>query len=337
MKERIIWIDMVKGVALLLVMLSHFGGMDYPWLFTALFCGYMAPFYILPGYVNRPSTSLRSAISSKAKRLLIPYAFYGIVGIATCWCINRNISVTDALVGLCYGRWSMRSLYAADNVLMLGSCPPIGPLWFLPSLFLSFVCLAVYDHFQKKTWAVGALVCTAILSTYKPFLLPWSLDTVPVTTLLLILGREMASRIAPTQKVRPLHLALAIVVSATIYYALCYMNGFANLSVGHYGNRPRLSLIIYLALGISETALLCSLCMAWSKGRMAQALAYTGRHSLRLMCMHWVVFYIASALLPACPIPAIIAVALVATYVLDYIIEQIVGKGQASLPVCRYI
>lgn len=77
MSNRIIWLDAVKGVGILLVMLSHF--CHIPNVFTV---GYMPLFFVAAGLTYKPVTSYRETITKKGCRLLIPYIVYGLIGLA---------------------------------------------------------------------------------------------------------------------------------------------------------------------------------------------------------------------------------------------------------------
>lgn len=66
-ERRIAWIDMLKGIGILCVVLGHSTGDRYVYLF------HMPLFYILSGYMIKQPIKPSAYISKSTIRLLIPY------------------------------------------------------------------------------------------------------------------------------------------------------------------------------------------------------------------------------------------------------------------------
>ena len=91
------YIDAVKGFCILLVIISHAGGVPHTFFFTACF---MQTFFFIGGltYKDRHEETFGGFAVKKAKRLLIPYFAYAAILLLIDVLLNhRNIS--EFLIG----------------------------------------------------------------------------------------------------------------------------------------------------------------------------------------------------------------------------------------------
>lgn len=79
-KERILWIDTLKGLLLVFICLSHFGELpDYVTLLIKPTGSFWVPFFfIFSGFLFTPVSNLASYIKRKSKTLLLPYLFFSV-------------------------------------------------------------------------------------------------------------------------------------------------------------------------------------------------------------------------------------------------------------------
>ena len=75
--SRIVWLDALKGIGILLVIVSH-SNCQLPFVnfFTA---GYIQLFFIAAGFTYKSSFKPFGFVEKKAKRLLLPYFTYGLL------------------------------------------------------------------------------------------------------------------------------------------------------------------------------------------------------------------------------------------------------------------
>ena len=189
--KRLVWLDGLKGFLMILVIWSHSLAFNstYGFYFTT---GYMAVFYWISGYLfKNKGQSFKAFLMNKSKRLLIPYLLYGIVLtlFGTVYMILRGSSLNVIIcrwVGLLYGRYMLYPDNFLNNIFFLK--PFDSTLWFLLSLFLTYTLFFLLIKIKKVTIAIVMLVVIGYLFTYLPILLPWSLDTIPVTTVFMVGG-----------------------------------------------------------------------------------------------------------------------------------------------------
>ena len=88
-KSRIIWVDIARAVAMVLVFTGHLGASWFPQLeplLTAIYTFHMPLFFLLSGLFFKPTVNLLNLIIKRAKTLLIPYYLFGSSGV----CVGAN-------------------------------------------------------------------------------------------------------------------------------------------------------------------------------------------------------------------------------------------------------
>ncbi len=76
-KQRLVWLDALKGIGMLLIVLSH-SELDVPGK-NYLVSGFIPLFFIATGYTFSFRDSIKQIALKRSKRLLIPYFVYGIM------------------------------------------------------------------------------------------------------------------------------------------------------------------------------------------------------------------------------------------------------------------
>lgn len=275
---RLEWIDAIKGIGILLIMIVHMGAikMDLPYLVM----GYVAIFFVASGLTFNPNRSFQYGMKQKAHRLLTPYFFYMIliviiteivamiIGKETCW--------GTYLLGVIYSRHSIvLNPTDASEILMKGGT---APLWFLTALFVSYLLVYVWSALKRSKWILTAYLVLAFSFNALPILLPWSLDVAPLGALLIIAGYKL--------KLLFVHRwTLWFFIPVLLLYALLvHINGSANMSIRKYGDAGMLSIPLFFIVGMMECWLFAVLFQ--NSKFFTRILAYIGRQSLRLMCIH---------------------------------------------------
>lgn len=73
-RKRIEYIDSLKGVGIILVMMSHMINCSY---LTPLYGGFIPLFFVASGLTSSTIDITGNVLRKKAVRLLFPYFFYG--------------------------------------------------------------------------------------------------------------------------------------------------------------------------------------------------------------------------------------------------------------------
>lgn len=95
-KKRIDWLDMAKGYGMLAVIYAHLYNVG---LRSVLYIFHMPLFIFLSGYTYRVKDNWKTTVINKARRLLIPYIIFGILGgFVDALCNNEINSMTPITI-----------------------------------------------------------------------------------------------------------------------------------------------------------------------------------------------------------------------------------------------
>lgn len=174
-KDRISWIDICRGIAILFVMYAHMlPGDSYRYLFYAF---HMPLFFFLSGIVFKDTfKSVWSVASKSFKTIMIPYFLFAVLTYFF-WFIKEPTTHNTAneflkqIYGILYGNGNNGYLYF--NVA----------LWFLPCLFAVRVGFAMLLRISKSTKVILAVLFLSSLigyllsSFYQGIKLPLGIET----------------------------------------------------------------------------------------------------------------------------------------------------------------
>lgn len=165
-RQRIAWIDIAKGIAIILVVIGHcipdaasstgISVMGYRWLHDTIYSFHMPLFFFLSGYMIVRKNFVKAGkrpldiIKSRWKRLMVPYMF----------------------VGLCYAPFKLllskfaNKPYDIENIwkIIIGVNPD-GELWFLYALFVVTVIAAIFSF--RISWT--GLLAAGCLLVWDPW------------------------------------------------------------------------------------------------------------------------------------------------------------------------
>jgi fucose 4-O-acetylase-like acetyltransferase len=292
--QRIVTLDVAKGIGIVLVVLGHnpvFRENAKP-LYEAVYLFHMPLFFFLSGMTFRFAPA-EEALRKRARSLLVPYFVMGAIAVALALQADGMLAALTSLGGILYGT---------------GHTLRFVPLWFLPCLFL--VSMAAtgalsgartvmgaerFERLQARVLmglvAVGLIGGVLILAsgtfTQPPFVdvkgrplgLPWSLDLVPFVLALFVLG-TLASR-------RPFALNfpfpwLVIPVSAGVI-ALLVAN-HVSLDLNYRRMTDGAAVVLGMAAGIAMVLALSRLIV--QVGWAARMFSYLGSASLVILMLH---------------------------------------------------
>lgn len=270
MKQRLDYIDIAKGLAIILVVFSH-SVYPEPMYYTAAF--YVPVFFFCAGFTSaKKDIGLRENFWRHAVKLLKPYLFFNII-LILCF---HSFSLR-AFLGVLYSRYSLYPLGTSSdicNLFVAGNYP----LWFLTSMVVSYLLyyLIVYSPHRYHGYVIALYLVIAAMMDNLPILLPWSIDTAPLTAVFMYAGTAFRQHFPDSfnKKVPEPVVLLAIVV----YLFLLPLCHDINLSVRMYG----LSIIVYLFAAVTGSILLIALSRLLQNSYVGRSLQHIGQHSLTI-------------------------------------------------------
>lgn len=197
-KKRLRWLDVAKGITIILMVLGH---TSIPWrVSNFIFAFHMPLFFIASGWcTNWTKENYGAFVLKKLRTLGIPFLVYSaavifIAGLTEYHEIGWRSVMTKGWDG-----------YA---------------LWFVPVLFFSFVVAKSIMSFISITWLRYAICVLLILGgaflRYNDIYLPWTMATVPYATFLVLFGSSMKKYEQIIEKPNWWILVLSLLVTVAI-------------------------------------------------------------------------------------------------------------------------
>ena len=170
-KERINWIDLLKGFGILLVIYGH----NLPYLENYIYSFHMPLFFFISGLMH-PNKINFEVIKKRAKQILAPYFLWSFLLFLFWFFIGRkfgdsttlDLSVFKNFIGIFYAQ-------GGHEYMNWGL-----PMWFLPAIFSNFLIFGFIKKLEKKKHQILSVLFLISLG----FLIPkvfkiniiWSLD-----------------------------------------------------------------------------------------------------------------------------------------------------------------
>ncbi len=274
-KPRIEFIDLAKGVCILLVILGHCNvDIHLPMLGAVR----MPLYFILSGLFFKDYGGWLQFAMRKTNKILVPFAFFYLVSYALFYLIGPvwpEYIVAGKAQGIC-DVWMSRQYFN-------------GPLWFLICLFwtnLIFCAIAVY---LRKWWLqAGAVVVLGVIGLYigdKHIMLPCMVDASLSALPFFYLGYMLKQTpiLFPGRFDR-----WCLPVAAALLAGAWYVSEMSNHAyVSFHYNRAVGSVwacYVVAIAGVMGILLLCK-----SIGRMPWV-SYIGRYSIIALCTHHIIY-----------------------------------------------
>lgn len=267
-KNRLEYIDIAKGIGIILVVCSHTEA-NILMLWSV---GIFVPiFYFCSGYMTTTTSlniSMAQNMRKRARKLLIPYFFFNLLLLL----YYRQYSIFG-LYGILYSRYCIYPLGSDNNYF----CFLWGnyPMWFITSLLVSYILFLILLSYKNRCLTIIIYICLTYILSQIPILLPWSIDTAFLSSLIMYAGYH-----AKIKELLSLGL-YEILLCVLVYSLLLCAAGDINFSVRQYGT----SFIIYYIMAILGciVAIWCSkkIERIW----VGRLFALFGKHSLTIFCV----------------------------------------------------
>ena len=267
MKERIEWLDVAKGIAIVLVVLGH-ASMIPERLRQLVFLTHMPFFFVTSGMVYKNKGAIPDI-----KRLIIPY-------VVTCGFIVlfRELSLR---VGYHVVYESRRQLLKAILYGSGASHDPfamIGELWFLLALFWAKRILdgiTLINDYRAEILGIITFGLAGVYLSVHGIWLPSSIDVAFVGCVFMYAGVLLIKHIDLITNASFLWL-MTIVFLADVFCGNCEMAA-----------RNYFPWVITIPGALAGSILIMRICMYISKmPELRKSFTWLGRHTLLFLCVH---------------------------------------------------
>lgn len=291
MKKRVQWIDMAKGIGLILVMYGHIQFRPYP--FYVWLCSFHMPlFFFLAGitFQVRQEEKFFSFFKKKVKALLIPYMIFASVT----WFYRLGVEIWDYFRKGTAIDWGWLMHKALGILLQVrGSEFGIG-VWFLPCIFVAFIILFAIIKISGGRKEVSVLlgsICLIIGFLYSTRIgkeLPWSLDAALVAVFFMAIGNVFSEKLMDLERNHCVRfnmknvLTALIAIVGSLLFSWCNY-GILDRAVGMWSNNygDFWYFILGVVGGIAITVIFCNAChISFLKQIGKNSIFYYGIHGL---------------------------------------------------------
>ena len=277
-KERIEWIDVARGLSILLILFWH--TLDGGVIISALQLFLVAVFFVLSGMVWKQAPNIKTFLMGLLRGIVIPYFFAGIVSIILYLCAGSlfgkaSIGPGDCILGL---------FYANSRTGLMVWC---RPLWFLPCLVVVRILWELISHIKKTVfqyvivlliWAVAIVVYYTNLREWK---LPWEFEVALHALTYYVIGVMIKRhfRSLKRDRVKTWILLCVAAVCLGICVLMLYINGNKHsFQYVQFGCYP-----LYVIGALAGSGMVIAVSMLIGKCKL---LEWIGQNSLILLLWH---------------------------------------------------
>ena len=272
MSQRLDYIDIAKGFGIILVVLSHTEHSELMYYTSAFF---VPVFFFCSGYTShKKDISLGTCLRKQATKLLKPYIFFSILLL-----LYFHDFSFRAIFGIFYSRYC---LYPFDTEPDICRFMIIGnyPMWFLTCMVIAYLLYDLLIYYPKYQYRLIFLYMTITFSaSFFPFLLPWSLDTAPLMTVIMYSGTLVRKHFPDIFKNK--NKFCLVILSFVLYLLLLPFCNDINISVRMYGS----NIITYLLAALTGCITLIFLSQRLQGTIVGKRLQHIGIHSLTIFCI----------------------------------------------------
>lgn len=269
--KRLDWLDMAKGYGILLVILGHIV-VEEPY-HSLIYSFHMPLFFFLSGIVYRSDVGFVPFVKKKAKSLLLPYLFLGLL-----------LAVWGVLIETMKSGFQLQTVLGELEGLIVQR--QWTSAWFLPCLFLTSVIYHLLRRTIRKKSVLVLLLCAVSVAMrlyyrYVGVILPWNLDRALASLIFFGAGEwfhecRLQEWIGATKRRATLIAAASLLLLVSCH--LLFMNAFGGLLDFGHGSFPsgtHLVAFFGIAMVVAAASLGCN-----------RAILYVGCNSLYYFAIH---------------------------------------------------
>lgn len=282
-RERIMWVDVAKGLGMLCVILGH-SLIAYPGIAKIIYSFHMPLFFILSGCMLRPSRSIREwrrRLWSSFKRL-IPWTVAVFVLSTFVGYVLLPLLHGEALrpAGQFLSEMSLSLLFSSSTAVSLPSVEigEVGPMWFPVVIFFARSLFDGIHLTVGEKWTGPVCILCTLAGVYLGgrLWLPFSFDIV-LTVMIFFCAGFYLSKIPWERYLMPTMLA-----SLSIWLLPLLRRYFLDIAIRAYAFFP----VSFLGAIAGSVFVCCLSTLLTRSAPIQRLLCFLGRESLPLFYLH---------------------------------------------------
>lgn len=288
---RISWIDNLRWLWIILIVMWHSYFPDSSLLVKYLFSFHVILFFFLSWYLynDEKHNDIVKFIKNKLNRLIIPFIMFNII-MFSYYKFAHIAFGTEYNVGLIpFIKWLLYWIYIPTHPdFILANVPT----WFLVSLFMVSIYYFVINKFIKNRYNRIALLFTISILIYIEsknisFRLPWSMEISAMATLFYWIWHSFKQEIS--NFVNKINYYYLLLIPILVWFNLLFLS-WTNFSTNFYWN----NYLIFLLDWISGTITFIILSkIIWENS----ILSFLWKNSIIVLGMEWIKFLVLSMII----------------------------------------
>lgn len=229
--KRIIWLDYLKGICMISIILNHINGPEIYGQITYPF--ELVGFFFASGFTFNPRQDFRDFFFNKVKVLALPVIIFGIINLSIS-CLFKEIDIYDRIIGIILqipGKWD--------------------DLWFVACLFtmelIYYIVIKIgRSNFEQFAICLVLAFFGYLSVTYSQLRIPWHIENACLLIVFLWLG-NMARKENEIKSYSSCKLWMLFIISSVVYTVLIIFKKNYPIDV-HLLNYGSLPLFMFSAL-----------------------------------------------------------------------------------------
>lgn len=199
--KRIEWLDIVKYICIMFVMLSHLeANTEFLWEFYSPF--FLSAFFFCSGYVHKPNSSFKKFLFKKFRQLFVPWLVFSVFNIL----LSQIISFNEHRSLLSELQWNFLQIRGLGD-----------EIWFVAALFVAFIPFYFFIKWYEQYSITSDLKNRKYNKCFVAILIAWILSLVSI-----LYSRLMPSELLPWgRSALPWH--IEYIFQAMFYMVLGYI------------------------------------------------------------------------------------------------------------------
>lgn len=274
MSERVRWIDIAKGLLIVLVIFGHSQINSLTKMLINSF--HMGAFFFISGITFNQSYSFENFLLKKWKSLLVPYIFFCLVML--------TYQYLKAIIFKGFNFDLLSGLISIILPISGRNSTTVYGLWFLPCLFLTeliaYGALKTKEKYMINVLIQLVVICLLCLIFHRITGAISVVEILPVSLLFLFLGIKMRdeSKVFDQNKLWLMYgsFVLFIITSLLNFHFWGHVVDLSSMTLGYWP--------LYLVSSLCGTLMICALAMYIKNNRLFIAL---GKDSIFYYGLHY--------------------------------------------------
>lgn len=281
-RVRLDWVDVAKGIAILLMVIGH--EVQNQHIHAFIFSFHMPLFFILSGFTSRRVNTWQMLERKLRKSFthvwLLAVLMVILLGIENLLFLKEFSFVT-------FYQSVLRGIFWGSNIPTIGLMS-VGVMWFMFVFFWAKLLFDILQVVLSDAFIGGILIILSGISMFYcqnfTHYLPQAFDIVPIAALFMWTGSIARKVMDDYSLIKGKSVFYFMIIT---FWIICFiLNIYIELSIRHY---PLTFVSIVEALG---GTLAVSLLSKWSVSyKVSKALQIIGKHTLAVMCIHHLDLY----------------------------------------------